>query len=210
MNREFLGGLGLENTVIDQIMAVAGQDIEREKTRANQAKQDLQTAQGTIAAMEADLENLRKNATDADGLQKQLSELQEKYNADTQQMQQQLQERDYMDAINAAISGANLKFSSKSAEKTFRADLKGQKFEVADGKLTGFDNFLNSYRENDPGTFVAEKQPPAFSRAVGGTGGANAEPETAAVAIARQIGAASAANNKTYNEVMGQYTGKKE
>lgn len=210
MTREFLKGLGLEDSAIDSIMTEAGQDIEREKNRTNQARADLKTAQETIAARESDLENLRKNATDVEGLQKQLSELQEKYTTDTQQMQQQLQARDYMDAINAAVSGANLKFSSKSAEKAFRADLKDKNFEVNDGELTGFDDFLSSYRENDPGTFAPDKPAPTFSRAVGGNGGGNPEPETAAVALARQIGAASAANSKAYNDVMGQYVGKKE
>jgi len=62
-------------------------------------------------------------------------------------------------AENAA---AGLKFSSTSAKKAFLADLKAKGLTLQDdGKLLGFDDFVKSYKETDPGAFAQETGYPA-------------------------------------------------
>lgn len=66
----------------------------------------------------------------------------------------QLAERDYSDALRRAISDKGVTFSSKSAEKAFMADLKTTRFQVKDGALEGFDEYLEKAKSEDPGAFV--------------------------------------------------------
>lgn len=57
-------------------------------------------------------------------------------------------------AAQSAVAGVN--FSSESAKKAFLADLKAKNFPLQEGKLLGFDEYLSSYKKNDPGAFAQE------------------------------------------------------
>ena len=62
-------------------------------------------------------------------------------------------------AENAA---AGLTFSSESARKAFMADLAAKKLPPQeDGTLLGFDDYVASYKKNDPGAFAKEAGYPA-------------------------------------------------
>ena len=65
-----------------------------------------------------------------------------------------------------------MKFSSESAKKAFLSDLKAKKLPLQEGKLLGFDDYLKSYKESDPGAFAPEKAAPTVT--VGGKGQAPA------------------------------------
>lgn len=52
MKREFLEGLGLEKGIIDQIMTENGNDINREKAKADEYKSQLDTAKETLKGFE--------------------------------------------------------------------------------------------------------------------------------------------------------------
>lgn len=69
-------------------------------------------------------------------------------------------------------AAAGVKFSSESAKKAFLADLKTKKFPLQEGKLLGFEEYLKSYKESDPGAFAPDKPAPTVT--VGGKGQAPA------------------------------------
>jgi len=186
MKREFLEGLGLEKETVDKIMAENGSDLEREKNKATLARADLADAQGKLTAAQGELETLRKSNGDIAAVQKQLSELQAKYDADIAERDAKLADRDYSDAITRAISGKALKFSSKSAERAFVAALKEQKLELKDGELAGLDDFIKAQKKADPGAFAPDKPAPRFL--TGGSGGGHGEPP-APVSRAAQLAA---------------------
>lgn len=52
MKREFLEGLGLEKDTIDKIMTENGNDINREKAKADEYKSQLDTAKQTLKGFE--------------------------------------------------------------------------------------------------------------------------------------------------------------
>lgn len=184
MKREFLEGLGLEKETVDKIMAENGADLEREKAKTTAAKADLADAQGKLTAAQTELENLKKTGGDIGKLQQQLTDLQAKYDKDTGDLRTQLADRDYADAIANAIAGKGLKFSSKSAERAFKAALREQKLELQDGRLTGLDGFIKAQKEADPEAFSSAGESVRVS--LGGPltgGGAEAEPNTLAGAL---------------------------
>ena len=205
MKREFLEGLGLEKETVDKIMAENGADLEREKAKTTAAKADLADARDKLSTAERELDGLKKAGGDAAALQKQLTELQAKYDTDTRALQGQLADRDYGDAISRAIAGKNLKFSSKSAQRAFTVALRERKLELKDGELTGLDDFIKAQREADPEAFAPDKAPP---RIISGGSGGNGEPQEtlpANVAQAKEMGAARAAGLKASDDVMKNY-----
>lgn len=165
MKREFLEGLGLEKEAIDRILDENSKDIGREKQKADTAREDADTLRAQLADRDKDIEALK--ALDADGLKKQLDELQTKYNTETEQYKTQLSDRDYSDALTRAISGANIKFSSKAAEKSFIADLKANRLEMENGDLKGFADYHKAQLEADPTAFQSDTKPPVFTKNIG-------------------------------------------
>ena len=81
---------------------------------------------------------------------------QEKYAASEKAWQEKLAGLKYEAAAKDAI--ADIKFSSNSAKRAFLSDLKAKNLTLEDNKLTGFSDFLNSYKESDPDAFAPEPQ----------------------------------------------------
>ena len=204
MKRDFLEGLGLEKDVIDKIMDENGADIQREKQAAQNAKADADALRQQLEDRDKDLETLRKDAGNTQDIQKRLDELQEKYDTDTQNYKDQLSARDYADAMSQAISGASLKFSSKGAERAFRAELKAKGLTLKDGALEGFDDFVKAQREADPDAFAPDKPGPKFARPGGGVGG-NEGATNLGIKFAERIGKDAAAANKAASDVINIY-----
>ena len=205
MTREFLKNLGLEDAVIDNILNENMADIGKEKARTTAAKADLADAKGKLSAAVSELETLKKSSGDVAAVQKQLEELQKKYDDDTAALNAQLSDRDYADAIGRAITGKGIKFSSKSAERAFTAALKEQKLDLKDGELTGLDDFIKAQREADPAAFAPDRPAP---RIITGAGSGHGEPPEHVpenVAQAKEMGAARAASGKAASAVLSHY-----
>lgn len=208
MTREFLKNLGLEDSVIDQILGENTQDVNKEKAQTTAAQTALAEAQGKLTAAQTELEGLKKaggDGGDAAGIQKQFAELQKKYNDDIAERDAKLADRDYSDAIARAITGKALKFSSKAAERDFIARVKEKKLELKDGELTGLDDFIKAQREADPDAFAPDKAPPRFITGGGGGHGKPSETVPENVAQAKEMGAARAASAKETSDVLKNY-----
>lgn len=203
MKREFLESLNLDKEVIDKILAENGSDIEREKAKTTQAKADLADAQAQLADRIKDLDEIKKTAGDAAEIQKSLDELKAKYDAESTEWKKQNKDREYADATTAEITAANLKFSSKFAEKAFRDELKAKELKLVEGRLEGFSDYLKEVQKSDPGTFAPEKPPASIVGKVGTGGTPPSEPEN--VRHAREMGAKRAAAIQASNDIISKY-----
>ena len=112
-----------------------------------------------------DLENQLKETNDkvqelskvdTEELKKQIEDLQKKYEEDTKELNNKYEAREYDIKLNDYAK--DLKFSSNSARKSFMNDLKAKELKFEDDKLVGFDDFVSSYKENDPDAFMEEKK----------------------------------------------------
>ena len=81
---------------------------------------------------------------------------QEKYAASEKAWNEKLASLKYEAAAKDAV--ADIKFSSNSARRAFLNDLKAEKLPLENDKITGFSDFLNSYKESDPDAFAPEPQ----------------------------------------------------
>lgn len=199
MKRDFLKELGLADDLIDKILDENGKDIDREKQKATQAKEDLAAVQEQLTARDKDIEELKKTSGDAEDIRKQLEELQGKYTKETEAYKAQLADRDYSDAMNRAVSAKGIKFSSKAAEKAYLADLKEKHLTLKDGALDGFEEWHKAQVEADPTAFQTGKPAPTFAKPVGGGGGSPAIEGIGAM-YAKQFNAQYAAQPTTTKE----------
>ena len=154
MKKEDLLNIGLTEEQADKVFALNGKDIEKHKKAAEDAKADKELLEQQVADRDKDIEALKKANGDADGIKKQLEELQGKYTKETEEYKAQLSERDYQTAVDKAIANGGIKFTSKSAEKAFRAGIRDSKLEMKDGALAGFDKYLEKAKSDDPSAFV--------------------------------------------------------
>lgn len=145
MKTEELKALGLNDEQVQRVFAMNGEDIKREKQAAAEAKIQLTAAQQQLSEANQKLEGY-----DPEWKQK-AAQVQ-------QQAQQEIADLKMQHAASNAVAG--LKFTSDSARQTFLAKLAEKKLPVQDdGSLLGFDDFVKSYKADDPGAFVREGYP---------------------------------------------------
>lgn len=185
MTRKFLEDLGLEKEAIGKILDENSADIGKELAKTNSAKTDLAAARAELQTARDELETLKKSSGDVGELQKKFDELQSKYDTDTAALQKQIADRNYADAISAAIAAANdgkgLKFSSKGAQTAFIAALREKRLDLKDGALDkdAFDAFVKAQKEADPDGFASDTPVAKFAARVG-AGGAPEQPKSRA------------------------------
>lgn len=172
MKRSFLEDLELTKDVIDKIIDENGSDIENAKSAAaKKFDSERETLQGQIEDLktqvtqrDADLSDIQKQLTaaneNADKLaeaQKSLSSLQKKYETETKAWEAKNAQQAYEFAVREKAN--TLKFSSEAAKREFIRDAIAKDFKMEQNNLLGFDDYVNIYKELDPGAFAVEKEP---------------------------------------------------
>ncbi len=190
ITRKFLKGMGLTDEQVDTIIEAHTETVDGLKADVDKYREDAIK----LPDVQKELNDLK--AAGDGGLQKQLDELQKKYDDDAaahktelEALKGQIAERDYTDAIGRAITGANegkgLKFSSKAARTAFEAAIREKKLELKDGALTDFDKFVEEQKKADPDAFASDKPAARFAGPVG-VGGKPVEGKSRAAQIAEQ------------------------
>lgn len=133
--------------------------VEGDK-KAIEAKYNTDIAQRDtdLATLQEKLKNAGADANKLSNLQTDFDTLQQTYNTAKADYEKQLAEQAYDFAIKE--NSAKLKFSSNSAKKAFMSDLKAKNLSMENGKILGFDDFVNAYKEQDAGAFITENSSP--------------------------------------------------
>lgn len=156
-----------DKEVLENYKTVSEVDTLRTKlSKAETERDTIQTKYDTdIAQRDADLVSLQTQLKDAGGdaeklatLQTNFNTLQTTYNTAKADYENQLAEQAYDFAIKE--NSSKLKFSSNSAKKAFMSDLKAKKLSMENGKILGFDDFVNAYKEQDAGAFITDTPSP--------------------------------------------------
>ena len=155
MKTEDLKALGLNDEQVQRVFAMNGEELNGLKA--------------SVATLTAERDTARTSLADANKkLEGYDPEWKSKAEQAQQQADQQVAELKAGYAAASAVSG--LKFTSDSAKKAFLADLKAKKLPLQDdGTLLGFDDYVASYKKNDPGAFAPEGGLPRVSGSATGT-----------------------------------------
>lgn len=158
MNREELSkieveGKNLPKEVIDKIMELNGNSINELKNKIDK----LETEKGGLETQLTEANEKIKGFSeiDVEKIKAEVDEWKEKYETDTKNLKDSLAQKDYDYKVNELTNG--LKFTSNGAKKSFIEDLKAKGLKLENDNLLGFDDFVKSYKENDPNTFVNEE-----------------------------------------------------
>lgn len=154
MKTEELEKIGLDKEQVAAVMKMNGTDIENLKrenesltTERDNYKTQYETAKATLDGFEG---------KDVDAITKERDEWRQKAEQAESDFKKQIEARDYSDAVEKAADG--LKFSSKSARKAFVAELMADPLKLKDGKLLGFDDYVEAYKKNDETAIVTEAE----------------------------------------------------
>jgi chromosome segregation ATPase len=106
MKRDFLKNLGLEDEVIDKIMAENGKDIESLKGQVETLKASETGLKGQIAQRDKDLTDLKKNAGDSEDLKTKYEDLQSTYKAEKKALEEKVTDAQVSAAIKVAVAAS--------------------------------------------------------------------------------------------------------
>ena len=154
MKTDELKALGLSDDQVQRVFALHGEDVNGLKT--------------TIATLTAERDTARTSLGEAN---KKLEDYDPDWKQKAADAQQQAEQQIAgIKARYAAASAADaLKFTSESAKKAFLSDLAAKKLPLQDdGKLLGFDDFVKSYKESDPGAFAPDGGLPRVAASAAG------------------------------------------
>ncbi len=116
---------------------------------------------GYKAQLDTANENLKKfEGLDAEALKTELAEAKKKAEEAEKTLKEQLEERDYSDALKSCMAG--VKFSSNSAKAAVMEQIRKQGLKRDGDKLLGFEDAIKAAREADPDAFAKEdpNEPP--------------------------------------------------
>lgn len=173
MNREFLESLELEKEVIDKVMAEHGKAINTNKQTLEEAQTTAQTLKEQLEERDTDLKELKGKATNSDDLEAQLETLNEKYQAETQTLQERLDLQKKQSEIRLGVTKAGAK-----NEKAVMALLDSEAVQINDDGVQGLKEQIEKLQETDDYLFEPANDPSGQSSAGGNTGGGKKPPKS--------------------------------
>ena len=176
MKRDFLKGLGLDDSIIDQIMDENGKDIQREKNAVNKVNQDLEKYKAENEGLKTQLSEANTQIQsfkemDIDGIKASAEEWKTKYETDTKALNEKIAAKDYDYAIKDFMS--NYKFIDDDVKETVINKFKAREFKLEEGKFLGGEDFMKEYKENHKSLFISDEPQDPIPEIVKPTGGSN-------------------------------------
>lgn len=162
---------------IDELLAEVGIEIPEEK--AEEFRKSFHSEYKTIAEFDKISAKAKKAEQDAltatealkgfeninpEELRGEIEKWQKKAEEAEKTYQAELAERDYNDALDKAME--KIKFTSESAKKAVRNEIKGSGIPYKDGRLLGFEDAIAGIREKDASAFVDEEAEAQKAKAV--------------------------------------------
>lgn len=121
---------------------IAKLELERDgyKEQAENSAETLKSFEGVdLDKIKEELENWKTKAADAQ-----------------KEMEKQLYDRDFADALKAEMAG--YKFTSEAAKRDVMSQIKAEGLKLSEGKIVGLGDIVSRIREKDATAFVDEDQ----------------------------------------------------
>ncbi|EIN8846764.1 phage scaffolding protein [Listeria monocytogenes] len=153
MQREYLKGLGLDDEVINKVMAENGKDITAAKQQLSEVEAERDGLKSQLTQRDKDIDDLKKDSGTSEELKKQIEDLQQKNKDLESGYQSEIAETKKNSAIELALASAKAK-----NPKAVRALLDNDKLELTDEGLKGLDEQLEALQESDAYLFGQESE----------------------------------------------------
>ncbi|EHR3639652.1 phage scaffolding protein [Listeria monocytogenes] len=153
MQREYLKGLGLEDEVVNKVMAENGKDITAAKQQLSEVEAERDGLKSQLTQRDKDIDDLKKDSGTSEELKKQIEDLQQKNTDLESNYQSEIAETKKNSAIELALASAKAR-----NPKAVKALLDNDKLELTDEGLKGLDEQLGALQESDAYLFAQESE----------------------------------------------------
>lgn len=171
MKREFLKGLGLEDTVIDQIMDENGKDINKANEKVKTLEAEVNNTKELLTNANKEIDSYK--SMDIDAIKKSADDYKTKYEQAEKDYQVKLSQMEYDNKLDKFVGTLNLKNDIYKKEVVSRIKEKELKF---DGDtLLGGEEFVKGFKEQYAEAFNDTKPKPTFADSTPGTNNLNNE-----------------------------------
>ncbi|MEG1495518.1 MAG: phage scaffolding protein [Bacilli bacterium] len=162
MKRDFLKELGIDEEVVNKIMAEHGKTVEKTKGEASKATQDLEKYKEEAEGLKTQLTDANTQIQsfkemDIEGIKKSADEWKSKYETDTENLNKQLADKDCEYSLNKYLD--DYKFANDRVKSSIAQELKSKGFKLDNGTLLGADDYMKQLKENEPTSFINEEPP---------------------------------------------------
>lgn len=132
--------------------------LERAETERDgiQSKydEDIKKRDGDLEALKVQLQQAGTDTEKLSTLQKEFDTLKSTYDASKNEYETKLSKQAYEFAVKEEV--ASLKFTSNSAKKAFMQEVLAKGLQMEQGKILGFADFVEKYKESDADAFATE------------------------------------------------------
>lgn len=164
MNTEALKSLGLDDEQVKGVMALKGELIKQENAKLDTVTAERDSLNEQMTQRDKDIKDLKKGAGDNEELSTRLSDLQNKYDTDTQSLNEKLAAT----KLDSALSDALSKTKARDPQdlKAF-LDMEAIKM-TDDGELAGLNDQISKLQDSKGYLFDGGSQQ-GYNPAGGGT-----------------------------------------
>lgn len=164
MKREELKAKGLTDEQITFVMDENGKDINGLKATIGEKDQTIATLtterdglKTQVTDRDKDIAELKKQTGNTDELNQKLTDLQNKYDTDTKDLQAKLTAQAREHAAEQFYAG--VQFTSAFAKKAAMAEFAAANLELKDGKFVCGEEFLKKQQTDNPDAFKPKEDP---------------------------------------------------
>lgn len=159
MKREFLKGLGLEDTVIDQIMDENGKDINKANEKIKTLETEVNNTKELLTNANKEIDSYK--SMDIDAIKKSADDYKSKFEQAEKDYQAKITQMEYDNKLDKYVGTLNLKNDIYKKEVISRIKEKELKF---DGDtLLGGEEFVKGFKEQYAEAFNDTKPKPSFA-----------------------------------------------
>lgn len=165
MKREFLKGLGLEDTVIDQIMDENGKDINKANEKIKTLETEVNNTKELLTNANKEIDSYK--SMDIDAIKKSADDYKSKFEQAEKDYQAKITQMEYDNKLDKYVGTLNLKNDIYKKEVISRIKEKELKF---DGDtLLGGEELVKGFKEQYAEAFNDTKPKPTFADSTPGS-----------------------------------------
>ena len=170
MKTEDLQTIGLDEEQIKKVFELNGKDVKVEQKKTERAEAERDTWKERAEKAEETLKGF--DGVDVDKLNADIAEWKKKAEQAEQDYKDQLYQRDFNDALNAALS--EIKFTSEAAKRAIAAEILESGLTLKDGKILGLNDLIAQIKEKDASAFEPDGERAKFTEVPKGSSGGSA------------------------------------
>lgn len=165
MKREFLKGLGLEDTVIDQIMDENGKDINKANEKVKTLEAEVNNTKELLTNANKEIDSYK--SMDIDAIKKSAEDYKTKFETAEKDYQAKITQMEYDNKLDKFVGTLNLKNDIYKKEVISR--IKEKKLKFDGDTLLGGEEFVKGFKEQYAEAFNDTKPKPTFSDSTPGS-----------------------------------------